>query len=552
MFKAKINFKWVKRNKIVVDNYKLGLISNESFIWNNKNSLYTAENIDYTDKMGFKKRPTIELLWTNETTWLVSWIWFNPIAISTANYFRCKNADFQRLVWSTWTNTWTIANISNVWSYWDIIPFRSIWSAESWTWSSWNATAWDKRYITNIWWMTINDFIWKYIVINWETKLITSNTEDRIYIYWEFDKIPTTEAYVIYESTNAMYIIWEQDLYKYDAVNWFTDLTSVSITPLRWVVEHNRLWYVSLSWDTPYIHFSDLGVWDYFPKNNFIKLQNLGTPTCIKNIQWKIVIYFATARVDITWDSPDNFSVNYVFTHKGAVSWWSVANGNNMQFFLSNEWIEMLNAIDNSSVKEWLSLSDGLEFHTNTITRAHGVVSNDKYYLGITSVVYIYDIEKSFQMGNSVFATAKYTEASQTGSPVAWEWTCAKDCGWIATFWQGWNVYQIMDWVEDDDITVTIETWRLNLGDEKVKKIHQRVKMSFVPCAKDTTFKLYVSIEWWAYSLVKTTTEFEFEAFLSNIWRDIQLKLEITQSGAWAWFYEFLWSEIYFTPIYNY
>jgi len=142
MFKAKINFKWVKRNKIVVDNYKLGLISNESFIWNNKNSLYTAENIDYTDKMGFKKRPTIELLWTNETTWLVSWIWFNPITISTANYFRCKNADFQRLVWSTWTNTWTIANISNVWSYWDIIPFRSIWSAESWTWSSWNATAW--------------------------------------------------------------------------------------------------------------------------------------------------------------------------------------------------------------------------------------------------------------------------------------------------------------------------------------------------------------------------------------------------------------------------
>jgi hypothetical protein len=37
----------------------------------------------------------------------------------------------------------------------------------------------------------------------------------------------------------------------------------------------------------------------------------------------------------------------------------------------------------------------------------------------MTSVVYIYDIEKSFQMGNSVFATAKYTEASQTGSPVA-------------------------------------------------------------------------------------------------------------------------------------
>lgn len=562
MFQGNTKFKNIKNISIDINDFRYGLKNKDSHIWNSKNTLTVAENIEFTDKMGFKKRETAILLGDEENSGLVSWIGYSSNQIWVYDYFRCKNADFQGLNSNTgtptWTDLWTISNISNLWSYWDVIPFYALWSVMSWTGATGTTTSWNKRWIKNIWWMTINDFVWNYITINWESKLITSNTEDQIFIEWVFETIPDTDTYTINKVTNSIYVAWLWELYSYDSVNGFRDLTGWMIQPDRIAVEHNRLWFTNVVDNDVLLYFSELWLGDHFSELSYIKLKNLWDVKSIKNIQWKIVVYFQNARVDVIWDTPDSFSVNYIFTHKWAIAGWSVANWNNMQFFLSHEWIEMLNAVDNHTIKEWLSLSDSLDLGdlTDVIDRAHWVVSNDKYFLSIKSKIYIYDIEKSLNNDKNIFTISDFTECSQIWPTVAWEWTCAKDCEWLATFGQWWNIYQIdaddPTYNELSNIIATIETWRLNRGDEKRKKVFRRVKMAFAECDRTTTFKVYTSIDWGTYTLNKTTTDFDFEVFLSTIGRDIKIKIEIEQTWTWTWWYEFLWAEIYYEPITKY
>jgi hypothetical protein len=76
----------------------------------------------------------------------------------------------------------------------------------------------------------------------------------------------------------------------------------------------------------------------------------------------------------------------------------------------------MLNSIENSTVTEGISLSDRIkkkfERHTD-LTRAHGTVSNGKYYLSIQDWVYIYDLEASVKNHKPIFTFAQYDECSQ-------------------------------------------------------------------------------------------------------------------------------------------
>ena len=79
------------------------------------------------------------------------------------------------------------------------------------------------------------------------------------------------------------------------------------------------------------------------------------------------------------------------------------------------------------------------------------------------------------------------------------------------------------------------------------------MKQEWRSCDRTTTFNVYVSIDWWAYELVKTTTDFEYEIFLSKIWEDIRVKTEITQTWTEdSRTYEHLRTEIYIDPMYKY
>jgi len=569
MFKGNMNFRKKEDRKVIISHFRDALFRNWSDEWISKNSLHTCLNLFYNQKWALINRPTAKELWSGlpVDSNRVTGIWHSK---ELWEYICEKNWIIYKTTWWAWSSIWTWSWPSSE-DYTDILDFYTLWTTVKKTWTS---TVVDERFIETGTVLTENNHVWQYLTINSQTRLITSNTTSKIFIDWTFEITPTVGAtFNVYEKASAMFCITDwPDMRVRD----WTTLSSIT-SAKRWTVEHNRLFIVDWS-NANRLRFSILWVWDEFPQNNYVDFDF--DIICIKNVRGRIIVYWNYDRAELLWDSPDNFSILKNATHKWALSGWSVSNGTNIQFFLSNEWIENLNAIDNASTGEWISISDNIkdllflwnDFEDYKI-RAHWSVSGWKYFLNIWWTVIIYDIEKSLLFQTPVFSTAEYSEASQltdTWYDQPWEWTCSRDISWKLYFWQWGKIYSVNHDETSNlfNYTAIMEIDRLDLWDNWRNKKIRRVKQFFKSCERATEFKTYVSINDWTYELVNTATywfnsteyqaweNFQYEIFLSKLWEDIKVKTEITQT--WAWNvdfnmnYQHLRTEVYIVPLSTY
>ena len=227
---------------------------------------------------------------------------------------------------------------------------------------------------------------------------------------------------------------------------WFSFYRAV-LQSYGWLKNNGRLFWIR---DDGKVHVSEVGTWEFFQKDSFLPVNLSWWLDSLWEISWRIVVWTDFGRLSVVWDNPDNFQVVPSTSHKWCIAPGSIANWNNVLFYLSHEGIELLNSIENATVTEGISLSDNIrkkfEQHTD-LSAAHGTVSNGKYFLNIQGLVYIYDLEKSVKFHKPVFTLAKYTECSQAvvSNAVAWEWTTSMDVNGQLVFWQGWLTYRITD-----------------------------------------------------------------------------------------------------------
>lgn len=565
MFKWNYKFSKKEYKKVVIKNHEDWLVRNGNDEWISKNSLYNAVNVLYNNKWQLINRHPVKTFHTGlpDNADFVSWIWYSKLLW---DYVCVKWTTAYKIssLWWTWSSIWTF---SSIWStdYTDIVDFYGLSTTADYT-STITSDANDRYVDDSAWTYAVWDLVWKYIYVSSQIRLITANTATRIFIDERFNSNPlSASSYSIYKKVPGLYLAWEWPQMKFwDWTTYWTWKPSWWYDAMRITKENNRLFLVDPT-NKYRIKFSILWIGSEFPPLNYIDAEF--EIKAIKNIKWQVIIYWESNRAKLIWDNPDNFEIINDSTHKWALSWWSVANWNNVQFFLSEEWVEQLNAIDNATNLEWVSISDkikdlvlgsdswGLDStdFKKAKKRAHWSVSNWRYYLNIAWNVLIYDFENSTLLSKKLFTIWDYSEASQstdTWYNIAWEWTCSKDIEWVLVFWQWWKLYYVQELNSYDDygVTSTIESDKLNLGDNNRKKIIRRIKQNFANDWADTTYNIYISVDWWAYELVKTTTDNEIEVFIRKLAKTIRIKTVITQTAYSN--IEHLRTEVYIEPKY--
>jgi len=538
-------------DRIIIDNFRNWVIHNGSSVWKNKNSLSDCRNIEFTIDWKIKKRLTAKLIWSDDwdTTNRVLWVGY-----FSWSYLRNKWWYLQKSSGSTWSNIWSFT-LSNDHKQ-SFIQFKA---TQSSTVATGTATSGDYKYVKNIWWMTINTYIWKYIKINNEYKLISSNTADTIYIEGNFEKVPTTETYWIYDIEDVVFVNNDTNIYKVNSG--LTTITSVKTQSWNIFIEkyENRLFYLS-NWSKK-LYFSELWIWDYFGWNNYIPLSDPDeTMKWLKAFKDRLVIYTTKNIYYLYWDTPDNFRLEVAVRSKWCLSSKSICEWHNLQFYISNQWIENVNSIDNSTVAESLSVSDIIkdEFRTHwTLDRATWVIFDWKMYMWITNKIFVYDIESTKNLWTPIWYFQDYEEASQTAIAwVNWEWGCCEVWNNKILIWQWTQVYELYynTWWDsgyENIPLIYIATQRLNNWDSMRSKIWRKIKLYFTPVDRVTEFKIYASFDWGSYQLLKTSNLFEIEAFFTKIATDIKVKVEIRQtwSTSTSSITEFLRLEIDYEPI---
>lgn len=564
MFKWKINFTNKEDLKIKINDFGDGLYS-----WENeglsKNTLSQAENMIYTITWTLKRRKKVRRVWgvLPDGGNPIVWIWGS---VSIWKVACIKNSKVYLTDYSSLTTNWTALNTGyssgrkhNI----DIFEYYCLTKNATTTLTlTWDDQ--DERFLkTTSNNLNENEYVWQYVVVWNEIRLITSNTSSNIYINWIFDKIPTKSSNIsIYKKEVCLMIIWAwrkvQCIRKND-----TDL--VDWKPGSWskvfgewgVVEHNRLFYFwKYGWDNykSRVYFSILWIGVDSSKYNYIDVWF--EITGIKAIRWQVVVYWENNRARIMGDNPDNFYVVKDMTHQGAISRGSIANWNNQQFYLSKQGIEVLEAVDTATPLSWLSISEKIKEYmyredvywtdskfnmTDCLERSHWEFANGKYFLNIWNRVIVYDISNSLILQTnlfSIFNIADETGISQAIDPdnwydVVWQWTHAKNINNKLYFWIWWNVYYysedglpyIFDWKS------ILATVRFNWWNRYRKKIFKRIKQSWSNIQRTYTFNVYLSCDWWAKELVHTTTDKEYEIFINKQCEDIRIITEITTSS---------------------
>lgn len=230
----------------------------------------------------------------------------------------------------------------------------------------------------------------KYIVITsgaatGDTKLISSATSSEIFIEGIFSVIPGADTFEVRNRADHVYVSNGIDaMLKYDGTNITTYPNSKRFHYLR--ANNNRLYGARTDEDT--LYFSDLGT-GYFSTNNTIPVDPDGDMiTGIVSNQDRLVLYKQYSRFLLTGGTPELFQLRRMESNKGAIAPLSIVNGNNLQFFLSDEGIEMYNFLEQSSLTEALPISliigDLLDTHTLAEKKAAvGWVDENKYHLQI-------------------------------------------------------------------------------------------------------------------------------------------------------------------------
>ena len=204
-------------------------------------------------------------------------------------------------------------------------------------------------------------------------------------------------------------------VFKYDGTTVTTFPTMKKWTTLE--VVHDRMW--GARQDLDFVYYSNLGT-SYFTEIQNIPVDPNGDIiTRIEKNHEEIVIYKRNSRNRITGYDEDQFQLTNISETIGAISQWSVAHGQNYNFFLGFGGIYMANALDQSSLDEGLPLSreinDSLLAHsTAELLVSEGWIYDNKYFLSVGSDVYVYDILQSQIAQTSVWAIYNYVEPIRT------------------------------------------------------------------------------------------------------------------------------------------
>lgn len=559
------NTKRLRNNKhpiIRVENNVWWLRTSWSKYWLPKNAYVDCNNIVLSRAGWFRKRRTATQLWS-EFGWgleRIYWIWYQK----DLWWIRVKWINIETLATpaSTWTTivSWYTVTGNN---YVDFINFKATKTtgAVSKTLDGDSSERFVKVTVA----MTNNEHIWKLLKIWSEIKLIIGNTDTIIYIQEKFEWTYVSGSTLsIVEQVTGVYIVSPWNNVK--IWRWGTAIETLSFTFDKAVLQ--SYWWLTNNWRLFWIkndgkvHVSEVWTWEYFQKDSFLPLNISWDLVWISEIWWRIVVYSEFGRVSIVWDNPDNFQVVPNMSHKGALSAWSIASWNNIEFYLSHEWIEFLNSIESATVTEGISLSDQIrkkfESHTD-FSWAHGTISNWKYFLNIQWQVYIYDLELSVKFHKPIFTLATYDECSQAivSNAVAWEWTASIDVDWQLVFGQGWLCYRITDekiWAEDPQaqLTYSIEFPIQNMGDLRLTKAIQKYRIFFqnniALLNAITSIKIYISIDEWAYELVRDVqNDFDIEVYLSKKAKSCSIKIILQDLDSEVdTQIEFLYSELEF------
>jgi hypothetical protein len=129
--------------------------------------------------------------------------------------------------------------------------------------------------------------------------------------------------------------------------------------------------------------------------------------------QDRLVAYKQYSRFLLTWWIPELFNLRRMESNKGSIAPQSIVNGNNLQFFLSDEGIEMFNFLEQSSLDEAMPISliiwDLIASHTSAEKKAAiSWVDDNKLHLQIGSMIYVYHIAHSDIMRSQVFSIYQY------------------------------------------------------------------------------------------------------------------------------------------------
>lgn len=256
--------------------------------------------------------------------------------------------------------------------------------------------------------MTVNAHVGKVLVVNGETKLITANDANTIFVAERFDSTATAltgVTYNIYARQPEVFLCNGTDFYKTDATtNTRLDNTTHAGYAFRQVTTHaKRLFGIvgtRLMW-------SDTGVGEHFSRNAF---KEFGTaPTAIATLGEVMVIYEREKITVMTGDNPDNFRFREVLTGVGTVAPKSIANHGSYQFVLTEQqgvvYLTTDSAASQRNTETVLSISRGYVQDSiaaaSAAQRANaaGGVKGDHYHLTVHQTTYVLNVKETLMSG---------------------------------------------------------------------------------------------------------------------------------------------------------
>lgn len=554
MFQWNMNFRVPEAKKLAIQWYKDWLYQNWVEEVLPHTTLRYLENFDYNDTWSLmsRKNSVENALWVQSSD---SNDAYPIIAIGYLDryyiYTRWNNYYYSTWFWNLFTKitSFTITdaiqsyNSSSPWfkdnsdtNIYDLVNFFTIKSTSG----SYTITEYNERYVKTWTTLTKDALIWSYLKIWNEYKYITANTTDTIYIAWTFDEIyAVATAFTIWTKTDCLiyvnkYISTANVLYD----DWWIQKKNLTHQINMWDVYANRFFYTR--WSNR-LYFSELWIVDWTWKNNYIDLKS--TILKIKAFWNRLIIYTLDDIVYLYWDNQDNFSLEYLKTSKTIAKVNAVANWNNIQFYYWNQWLEILDYIDNkiSANTLWISekISDLIKENSSSQWNPFMMeVFDNKCFIWIWRKVIVYDIDKSQKFNAHIFTVYDFWDIT-TASINAYSWykpSVIKKINSQIIFAINWTT--VTFWtkfyrVNATSNPLTIESNKIDLWDNLRKKIFRRIKVNINKRynASQTvwyTTKIYIKFDEWSYTLIKTSTDLTTEAFFWGLMNNFQYKLEIT------------------------
>lgn len=422
---------------------------------------------------------------------------------------------------------------------------------------------------------TVNELVGKYIKVSWNIGmttvfgicLITSNTVNEIFFEGTLDRKPISTDYYTF-CTSSDVLVGLQPL---DNPQMFFD---VSGTP-TWKGWSLWVWLsgcISMEWfanrlfvaTKQNLYFSNLGIANYFSDTSYIPVWQGSKQLIIKICGNRLVVYADDWRYDLYGDSPDNFQLikrgEKTASDDTLSGYNNVANGANTQYFLSNQWLEMLQMVDATTIADSIPISSNLYGWNQFGTYSKLWVLDNRVYLfdcnaqfGTTpTTAWVYDIRQSLANGYSTWSrcvfpktiTATWFDASEKRLYIAYD-------GVIAYF----DNTAKTDW--DSAITVTFASPYLVQKDIRRNKDYFKWNDQLMLSGKWIVQIYQKNFETWTETLLQTVpfnyatntpTFVEFDTFLNFIGKNLRFKIKVTwDSIATSWSIDSMLHQTLFT-----